>query len=172
MQLNLTNQGIATPGQAIITVPENTTILDTGAAQLEANNSLLWSFDLAEDASDSLTFWLQLPPLVGSIDITSLIQVGTAPDLSDFTLLDLALSIDTAPTLLDVLAISEIQGKSYKKIRKDIEKAQSALDKGDTTKALKYAVKATNRFEKLSDQGADVIRLQLDNAIRVIARQL
>jgi hypothetical protein len=172
VQLNLTNLGIATPGQAIITVPENTTILDTGAAQLEANNSLLWSFDLAEDASDSLTFWLQLPPLVGSIDITSLIQVGTAPDLSDFTLLDLALSIDTAPTLLDVLVFPEIQEKTYKKIRKDIEKAQNALDKGDAAKALKYAIKATNRFDKLSGQNADAIRLQLDNAIRVIARQL
>ena len=171
VHLNLVNQGIATPGEAIITVPENTTILDSGLAQ-QVNNRLFWTFNLAEAVEDSLNVWLQLPLLTDRIVISSLIQVGVAPELSDYENLELTLPIETATTLLDVLALPELQQKPFQKIRKEIEEAQQYLEKGDYAKALKYAIKATDYFEKQTAQQAKTIRLQLDDAIRVLAQQL
>jgi len=74
--------------------------------------------------------------------------------------------------LQDILALPELQGNAYKTIRKDIEKAQDKLDDDKIAKAYQKALKATDGFEKLTDPQADAIRLQLDNAIRAIARQL
>ena len=96
----------------------------------------------------------------------------SAPELIDYATLSLSLPIDSAPTLQDVLDLPGIQEKPYKNIRKDLEKARRALKKSDYAKALKYAIKATNRFDKISDPNARTIQLNLDHAIRVIAQQL
>jgi len=175
MRLDLINMGIATPGQAMITIPDDTTILDAGLAQ-QVSNRLFWTFDLATEntveSAASLNFWLKLPAVEGNIEISSLIQVGTTPNLTDYTHLDLILDIDKAATLQEILQRPELQQKAYKKIREDIEKAQEYLDKGQNDKALKYAIKATDHFDKKTLHQSKTIRLQLDHAIRVIAQQL
>ncbi len=172
IQLNLKNQGIATPGQAIITIPANITLLDTGTAQLNTQNNLLWAFDLAESESTSLSFWLQRPALVEHFTINSLIQTGIAPNFHDLNTQTLNLTVTPAPSLQEVLDMPEIQNKAYKKIRKKIKKAQRQLNRNKLKKALNNAIKASNIFERTNHPNADIIRLQLDKAIRAIARHV
>lgn len=172
VHLNLVNQGIATSGRAVITVPDNSLILDSGTAQQDSGNQLLWPFELIENASDTLIFWVQLPNDANTLEINSLIQTGVEPDWIDYDMLNLSIQVQALPSLQELLNLPEIQDKAYKTIRMHIEQAQQAWAEQNYAKALKYAINAANQFDKLNEANADVVRIQLDQAIRAIARQL
>ncbi|GMQ83919.1 MAG: hypothetical protein BMS9Abin06_0665 [Gammaproteobacteria bacterium] len=175
LQLTLANQGIATPGQAVITPPADSQTLDPGLATAQADGRLLWPFDLAENASTALTFWLQLPEAVGPATTTALIQVGISPNLTDYDSLQLSLDPNPRPGLgdiLDTLTALAAQDETYADALEEVQKAKDALDQGQADKALKAALKAADALISLDQSQATTVRHQLALAISLIERQL
>ena len=175
VNLTLTNQGIATPGQALVTLPEGGQIMDSGVAAVQADGSLLWSFDLAEDASETLVFWLRLPELAGPAYVEALIQVGIAPDLTDHDTVLLTLALVQNPGLLEVMDELSILLSQYQDFFDAYERVVKALnyqDQGRFDKALKEALKAADHLATLEHSEATIVRQNLGFAIRQLEGQL
>lgn len=173
--LTLTNQGIATPGQALITLPVGSQIIDAGIAITQADGSLLWAFDLGKNATESLTFWLQLPDLAGPANTEALLQVGIAPNLVDNETLLLTLNLSQSPSLTEVrdeLSALKSQHKDYKKAHKRVKKALKYQNQGKIGKALKEALKAADYLTGLDHPDAKAVRRKLAYVIRELERQL
>ncbi len=175
IRLSLINQGIATPGQAVITPPAGSLTLDPGQAAAQADGRLLWPFDLPENDGSALTFWLQLPDAAGSATTEALLQVGIRPDLADYDSLQLTLDLDPRPGLvevLDTLTALAAQDHAYRRPLKHVQKAKHYLDQGKANKALKTALKAADALIHLDRPRAASVRRRLALAITGIERRL
>jgi len=175
IRLELVNQGIATPGQAVISLPAGSQVVDSGTAITQADGSLLWAFNLAEEATASLTFWLRLSDQAGLANIEALLQTGIVPTLVDYDSVLLSLTVSQNPGIQDVvdeLAPLQSQHKAYRKAHEKLLKALEYQAKGRDDKALYNALKAAGYLEELDGQQADAIRRQLAFAIRELERQL
>jgi len=175
VRLALANQGIATPGQALIAPPADSRVLDPGQATLQADNRLLWPFDLAENADTALTVWWQLPEVIGPTVATAQLQVGVSPDLTDYDSLQLSLDLEPRPGLgdvVDALTALAAQNDRYADALEAVQKAQGALHRGHAGKALKAALKAADALSRLHQPQAAAVRRQLALAITTIERRL
>ena len=175
LQLTLTNQGIATPGQAVITPPADSQTLDPGLATAQPDGRLLWPFNLAENTSTALTFWLQLPEVVGPAITEALLQVGISPDLADYDSLQLSLDLNRRPELgdvVDTLTALAAQDEAYEDALEEAQKAKDSLNQGKAGKALKAALKAADALSVLDQSQVDTVRRQLALAITIIEQQL
>lgn len=173
--LSLTNQGIATPGQGIITLPVGSQIIDAGSAISQSDGSLLWSFDLAENATETLTFWLRLPETSGPAHIEVQLKVGSESYSKDYNNLLLTLNLNPSPDLSEVrdeLAALKSQHKDYMKAHEKVEKALQYQGQDKPDKALKEALKATGYLTGLDHLDAKAIHRKLAYAIRSLERQL
>jgi len=175
LRLTLINQGIATPGQAVITPPPGSRVLDSGQANGQADATLVWPFDLAQDATAALTFWLQLPDAPGPALTDARIQVGQPPALSDYDRLSLRLDPGARPRLadvLDTLTALAARDPAYRKARKLVQQARRRLNRGRAQSALQAALQAADALIRLHRPAAVDAHRQLALAITSIERQL
>lgn len=173
--IKLTNQGIATPGRVVITLPDDSAVIDPGAAIEGDDSKLIWTFDLAEGQELTLNFWLRLPETAGPVSIDALIQTGLDPDYLDYEALNLLITPEQRGDLAQVLAeIDVLNGESqrYWPVSITLQKAQSYLEKEHYCKALKYLIMATDKLIRIDHEKADEIRLQVDWVIWDTSRKL
>lgn len=96
--LTLDNEGIPTPGRALITLPPGVTVIDPNGATVNGN-TLTWTFDLTSKGEIlPLTFWARMPDITGSIDFTTVVQSGTSPNFVDKATADLLIGVQPRPT--------------------------------------------------------------------------
>jgi hypothetical protein len=70
------------------------------------------------------------------------------------------------------IAADNSRDNGYKKAETSLERAQTKLDNADFDKALKELLKATNDLLDIDEPEAASIRLQVDQVIREVERQL
>jgi len=174
IKLRLTNQGMATPGQVILNLPDDLTVIVPAEATFnELDATLIWPFDLQEDQSIELAFWLRLPWVVGTVPINGLIQTGLAPDFEDYDNLTLTIDVQAEPCLpeaLDLLTALQHEDKAYAKALKLMQKAAKLVQTGDhDDKALKELVQAAAVLEKSDGLDAHGLRVMVGHAIRNVA---
>ncbi|MCU7860671.1 MAG: carboxypeptidase regulatory-like domain-containing protein [Candidatus Thiodiazotropha sp. (ex Lucinoma kastoroae)] len=168
--LTVTNQGMATPGQAVITLPQGVALIDSGGAIPQPNGSIVWPFNLQQSESSALMLWLQPQSDQSDLRIDALIQTGEAPDLFDQATLSLTLILSSAPTLSDLLSELSLlvdQDNAYRKAFNLLEKAQQALDQSDSDDAFEKMLKGSEALIKLDTPEAGQIRLKLAEVIRL-----
>lgn len=168
--LTVTNQGMATPGQAIITLSQGIALIDSGNAVQQPNGSIIWPFDLQASEVSDLMLWLQPLSDQSDLRIDALIQTGEVPDLLDQETLSLMLMLRSAPTLpdlLDELSLLVDQDNAYHKAFNYLEQAQQALDESDSDDAFEKMLKSSDELIKLGTPEAGQIRLKLAEVIRL-----
>jgi len=174
INFTLSNQGMATPGQVLIALPDGMTVItpdDVLFDELEA--LLIWPFDLQEEQSLALTFWLRLPWIVGTVPLNGLIQTGIGTDFEDYDSLTLNIDVQAEPCLpeaLDLGAALIEEDQAYAKALKHLEKAAESVQSGENDEqALKELVQAADELSKSDGLDAHTIRLMISNAIRNVA---
>jgi hypothetical protein len=168
--LTLTNQGLATPGRAIITLPEGVALIDSGLALLPSDGTLVWSFDLQESEMVSLVMWLQPLSEQNDLRIDALIQTGASPDYIDYESLSLTLALSPVPLLTDLvdeLAQLVDQDTAYLKAHRYLVKAGRAQEQSKVEKAYEYLLDGSGKLSTLDTQEAREIRLKLADLIRL-----
>ena len=175
VKLDLENQGVATLGQAVISLPVGSTVVDSASAIAQTDGKLLWTFTLAEEATESLTFWLQLSDQAGIANIEAALKTGITPTVIDYDNLLLALTVSQSPSIqevVDELAQLQLQHKAYRKAHEKLLKALEYQAKGKNDKALYQALKASDYLDDVEGPQADVVRRELAFAIRELERSL
>ncbi|MEW8000816.1 MAG: carboxypeptidase regulatory-like domain-containing protein [Candidatus Thiodiazotropha endolucinida] len=168
--LTVTNQGMATPGQAVITLPQGVALIDSGTAMQQPNGSIVWPFILQESEASDLMLWLQPQSDQSDLRIDALIQTGEAPDFLDQETLSLTLMLSSAPRLTDLLnelSLLADQDDIYHNAFNYLEQAKQALDESDSDDALEKMLKSSDELIKLDIPEAGQIRLELAQVIRL-----
>lgn len=175
INLTLTNLGIATPGQALIDLPEGSLILGPDNVEVEIEPPLVWLFELDLEQSAEFEFWLRLPWEAGVVPIEVLIQSGIDPDFEDYEMLSLEIEVQAPPSLLaalDWLQLLEKEDKSYAQALKRLEKAVEWLEAEREDKALFELLKASDELRGSDANDAQMIRVMVGYAIRNVASVL
>ena len=170
--LTLSNQGMATPGQVTVSLPDGGMIVSAEAGDFQADGSLVWSFGLVETEVRTLDLWVRLPAEAGTVTVDALVQVGTPPDLVDHTSVSLDIAVTEVPALGDVIAIVAAlapEDKEMDKALDALEEADEALLKGDQEKALEELLDAADELADSGHPDAPALRLQVDLLIRDVA---
>ncbi|WP_161624000.1 carboxypeptidase regulatory-like domain-containing protein [Methylohalobius crimeensis] len=167
VRVALDNQGIATPGQVILSLPEGVTVVDARGAEIDAD-ALIWPFDLAEGGHVTFHAWLKLPDVPVPID--ALIQSGAAPDWEDQE----ALTLDLAPapliTVEEAYALAApIKGQAYKQVRKYLQWAQNDSAAGDWPAALSSLLRAADALIPIATPESESLREAVARAIRTVS---
>lgn len=173
--LTLTNEGIATSGQVVLTLPEGVEVVDAGNTTHDSAQTLAWTFNLVEEQSDTLSFWVRLPGSGNTLDIPALIQTGIAPELNNYDTVSLSITPVILPGLDDALtqlAAVTSSNKNYDKAAKYLNNAQDELSKEDYENTLEYLLKATDYLLMIDEDEARSIRKSVDHEIAIISRKL
>lgn len=80
VKATLANQGIATPGRLLVTLPLGSAVVDTGKGSVNAAGEFEWRWALESGESRTLIFWVQLPEQPGPAVFDASVEVGSAPD--------------------------------------------------------------------------------------------
>jgi len=167
--LTLTNEGIATPGQVVVTLPEGVQIVDSMAGtQLNAQGQLVVPFTLEEEQVFSSRFYVRLPATSGSFTFNASIQTGIEPELEEYEVINLIITRPLYSGLNDALAtlngVSN-EHKYYKKALEKLNKAQQYVLKNKIESVLKELIKATDYLAKVTHDKVEEIRVMVDHAI-------
>jgi len=169
VRVTLTNEGIATPGQAVITLPEGVQIVDNMAgAYLNTQGQLVVPFMLDEEKTFSSRFYVRLPAISGSFTFKASIQTGIEPEFEEYEVVNLIISRPLYAGLDDALvALAEVSNdyKYYKKALDELNSAQKNVIKNKIEYVLKDLIKATDYLAKVTHDKVEEIRVMVDHAI-------
>jgi sugar lactone lactonase YvrE len=79
--LTVTNTGVATQGQAVVTLPAGMSVVDPQTGTV-SGHTLTWTFSMTQGQVLTLPFWAALPAQAGSVTVTAVVQSGTGSDLT------------------------------------------------------------------------------------------
>ena len=173
--LTITNQGIATAGQAVIMLPAETSLVDSSdtlTSDAVVANTWRFTFDLVETEQVNLTLWLQLPESAQTLNVEVLLKTGSDPNFTDYDTLSLLLDVQPGAVLADVLAdltLLESQDNDYRQALQALERAETALLNADDAKALKELLKTADQLIAVGTQEAEQVRVQVAQLIRQTA---
>lgn len=177
--IHLENLGIATPVELRITPSAGAKLIDSTPEVIDNTNLWLYSFAMAEGDVKDLTLWVQLPNLPGELATFEVaVNVGIAPDLAEFEVLDFSVAIDAESTLQDALTLAKAFSTASstraegKKILRLLDEAQAHIDKQDYKSALKKLIESTDRLLGTATADATELRLVIGGVIRYVERSL
>lgn len=170
VRVSLSNEGLATPGRIVLTLPEGVGVVDAGGAEA-SGNTLVWPFDLPESGHLTFNAWLKLP--AAPVTITALIQSGVAPDWADQGTLTLELVPEPLITVEDVYALAApITDKAYKQAQKYLDWAQGDSAAGDWPAALASLLRAADALIPIATPQSAALREAVARAIRTVSIQI
>lgn len=159
--LSLDNLGIAVSGQAMVTLPAGSRIIDVGGGVRLTDNSLSFSYMLTEQAQAEFTLWVVPAYSNGHANVEAVIQANGQ------TLETVQLQIDeqpapTAEVILQSLSALRHEDRDLNDAWQDMKNAQRALARGDTGSALHHLLKATDDLADSRHQAAPALRRDID----------
>ena len=169
VRVSLTNEGIATPGQVVITLPEGVQIVDSMAGtHLNAQGQLVVPFTLDEEQTFSSRFYVRLPAVSGSFTFKASIQTGIEPEFEEYDVVNLIISRPLYSGLNEALvALTEVSSehKYYKKTLDKLNSAQKNIINNKIEYVLKDLIKATDYLAKVTHDKVKEIRVMVDHSI-------
>ncbi|MGR9072744.1 MAG: carboxypeptidase regulatory-like domain-containing protein [Gammaproteobacteria bacterium] len=170
VRIALANQGIATPGRVILTLPANVGVVDAGGAD-SIDNALIWPFELLEAETLVFNSWLTLPAEPFRLD--ALAQTGIDPDYLDHAALTLTITPVSAETVDEALnAALALNDPDYKQVVKYLEWARNDNQNGDYAAALSALVRASDALIAIGTPESDALRSRVAETMRGIAAKL
>ena len=174
IELHLANNGPATVGQLSLTWPQGMHLLDATPPPAINANTANWLFDLAIDGTAQQALWLQPPPMIAAVELDALLQVGVGPSLEDVDRRQWSGVITPVPTLAEIearLKSLNKQHRNFGRAGKEIGKAIREAEETDFEAAIKKALKAIDKLDKIDSQNARSVHMDIARAIRVLAMQ-
>ncbi len=170
IKLTLQNEGMATPGRVITTIPSNTEVIDAGGGTV-ADNTLTWPFDLAVDETETFTTWLALPQ--GMTHIESLVQTGVDPDYVDHVTVEMDVVSQDESSITDVLSmVGVLNDKKYKQVEKYLGWAEQDVAAGNYLDAVSALTRASDALVKIGTSQSEDIRLHVAKLLRMVSRRI
>jgi len=173
LRMQLTNQGHATPGQALIYLPDGTHLIAFDEIEIdELDWTIVWPFELDLDQEAELEVWLRLPWVPSLMPVNARIQTGTAPDFDDYDRVNFEIDVVMSPCLpeaLERLTALKDEQKYYAQALKYVQKAATYVQQQRDDKALKELLKAADQLLKSNHPEAHSLRVMVGNAIRNVA---
>jgi hypothetical protein len=193
--LTLTNEGIATAGRVVFTLPSGSVVEDAGAAVITGAGELTWNYTLPASGTAAVTFWLRLPAQEGTATVHASVQVGEAGSYSEQTTADLTFNVVRPPGVDNAIAatdpgndgafdlekikdtdISKVRDQvdlqTMAQVREDLEDAQAAIQQGDYEAALGFLVHASDELALRASAKANEIRRMIADALFEVGQQL
>lgn len=170
LAIKIANTGIATPGWVVFNIPANVAVIDARGATF-ADNQLMWSFDLANNASADYTVWVKLPeqPVMFNATVESgsggnyKIQKELALDVETVVNNDLKAALD---------GIAPLTAKTYKQARSYLQLAETKRLAGNWADSLDALLQAADALIAVNTPAAAQIRLSADRALRSVSIKL
>jgi len=170
LRLTLQNLGIATPGQAIMTLPDNISIIDAGVAAMNGQ-TLIWPFTLAESEQLMFDVWFILPEQ--PVLLSALIQSGTEPNWIDQAAFTLDVTPEPRVSVDDVYQQTMLlTDKVYKQTQKYVQWAQTDSQAGRWEDALSSLIRASDTLMSLNTPESNALRSLIAQAIRTVSMNL
>ncbi len=170
LQLLLSNEGIATTGQIVITLPAGVDMIDNGAA-IMTDKTLIWPFDLLPAQTLAFDSWLSLP--ITPIQITAFIQSGVSPDFKDHTTATLEIIPLQTPALAEILIdVQALDPNVYKHVFKYLQWAIRDQQSGNISNALTSLIRASDALIDIGSGADAAVRKNIAEAIRILAQKL
>jgi hypothetical protein len=179
LHLSLQNQGIATSGQVVMTLPAGVTVVDPGAGTV-SNGALTWPFTLAVGQTADLYAWVQLPDASGQTAFDALIQTSDNGTFTDYGHATFTASTSAYATIADALSLAGAS-REFRESQFWLQTAQRWLGHNEPRRALASLLAATDELQEKqppqSSQAADAaqaaqLRLDIDQAIWTLSRQV
>lgn len=80
LKIALTNEGVATNGRVLLTLPAGVTAVDRSSAEVLPDGTLAWGYQLEVSGTLQLPLWVRLAAQSGDVEFRAVIQTGVAPD--------------------------------------------------------------------------------------------
>ncbi len=175
--LSLTNEGIVTPGQGVITLPEGVQVLASAGANnsLNTEGNIVIPFELEEDEVLNTTFWVRLPITSSSFTFSASVQTGTSPTFNEHVVINLGLSHSAYTDLneaLSVLAGMSVEDKYIQKALKYLRKAEIYSQQNKIKETVRHLIKASDALAKSTHDQLQPVRLIIDHNIAYYAAML
>lgn len=97
LKITLTNEGDATAGRVLLSLPSGVTPVDVGAATILPDGSLEWLYALESGEVLELDAWVRLPAQPGDVTVVAQIQTGAEPDYVDYDEVALTVRVVAQP---------------------------------------------------------------------------
>lgn len=173
VHFTLQNQGIATPGRVLFTLPSDARLLDASQPIQQNGNLLEWRFDLQQDRQADITLWLQVAGQADGLVIDAQIQTGMAPDYLDYDTVQRVFQIE--PRTMIEAVIGELQTYSDDNVIKQalhsVEKARDWINAGNIDKALQDLIQAADKLMQSAHPEAANLRRKLAELTRQTAQR-
>ena len=174
LNLVLTNEGIATSGQVILTLPAGSELLDASADFGQEEGPYIWPFELAEAESITLLLWVSMPVDAG--EFVAQVQTGVPGDWEDYESISLTLTpeegVEAVQVGAELSALNLADPDTYHIASQAMDRALGYLEDMDYESALRELLKATLELDDVSNTEADAVRLSLSRLVRQVAFDL
>ena len=170
ISLTLSNQGIATVGQTkTLFYNAPISIIDSGKAQVNGSQELIWEYTLEKNASTALTFWIELPPSEQSVTLQTEIYTGDTNNLHFYD--SFAHTIQTLPSvaLEEILEKIEAENKhDYILVKLMLRKALFAYERGKLSLTIDCILQASSKLSKIKRPEAIGYREDLARTLKTL----
>lgn len=170
LQLRLRNAGPQVGGWLDLALSGGATVYDAVGADLQADGSLRWLYDLAANNSLERQAWTRLPATGTSTAQARIHADGSRND--PYTTLSLTLPVTDTPSLATALTRLDSLAKSnraYQSVRQSAQLAAAALVKGKLDTARIELLKSADALLKITGPDAAEVRQAIDEALRRLA---
>lgn len=174
--LRLTNQGIATPVRATISLPQGVTVVDPTEASVQ-NNVLTWNTALAVNETKTLVVYLRLPDTAGALTLKAQVEAPIAGAYSLVAEPNFTINVESLTSATIVrqmieaanLQLPKAQAHALGEALEHIRHAEKYLAT-NLPKALHEVLKAADAL--VHDTSAEVfpIRLEIARWVREITQ--
>jgi len=169
LRLRLDNAGQAVTGWVDLMLSGGVAVVDAGDAEPQANGSLRWVYELAENDSLERLVWTRLPlSETGTAMAEARIHADGSPN-DPYATLTLALPTTGTPALAEALnrLDSLVQtNPAYRTARQSAQRAATALAQGKLSNARSELLKTADVLLKLAAPEAADLRQAIDEALR------
>lgn len=170
LRLTVQNLGVATPGQAIMTLPDNLSVIDAGIAAINGQ-TLIWPFTLAESEPLWFDLWLTLPEQ--PVQLNALIQSGSEPNWTDQATFSFEVTPEPQVNVDDVYQQTLLlTDKAYKQTQKYVQWAQTDSQAGRWEDTLSSLIRAADTLTSLNTAESSALRSKIAQAIRTVSMHL
>jgi hypothetical protein len=176
--LTVTNQGIATPIRATLTLPVGLQVIDPQGGTV-LGDIITWQGELAVDAVQRFTVYVHLPETSGTVTFQAKVEAPKAGVYTVITDSTLTLAVEPAPDPDVLMAqLSALQGaglpedRFYKQADTYLRKARDLVATQRFDHALWEAIKAADALAGASSPEVMPIRVGLGHWIAWIERRV
>lgn len=168
VRITVNNEQQAAPARLTLTLPSDVTVHNAPDGTV-SDDSVIWFLDLDEGDVEVVELWVSQSGRESIL--TALVESGEEPQWVVQHEASITLVQDEEISLSAVLD-SISPDKSWKQVRKTLERARTYMDSGNLSNALRELLKASDRIEQFELPDSEAVRVNIAQLIRQTEQRL